>query len=131
MINNEVKLSFGRCEANGNFAEYFYNNFFASSPKIEPLFKNTDFNKQRILLRATVFLLVNSDVDNPKAKETLERIGHSHSRSKLNIAPELYELWLDSICKTVKDMDADWTSELEQSWRSQLRPGIDIITSYY
>ncbi len=27
----------------------------------------------------------------------------------LSIRPELYEVWLDSVCQTVKQMDPDWT----------------------
>ena len=65
------------------------------------------------------------------ARETLERIGESHGRSELDIRPDLYELWLDSVCQTVKLLDPEWTQALQLAWRDQLRPGISFITSHY
>ena len=131
MINYDVRHSFDRCETTGQFAEQFYEIFLNSSPEVERLFANTDFNKQRKLLRASVYVLVTRDIDDPKAKELLNRVGHSHSRSQLDIKPELYELWLESLCQTVKRMDPKWTPELEQAWCDQMRKGIDLITSLY
>ena len=95
------------------------------------MFSATNFEKQRKLLRSTVFIMVNRDISEPKAAETLERIGHSHSKTKLDIRPALYELWLDSLCATVKQLDPDWTEALEQDWRVQMRPGVSLITSLY
>ena len=43
----------------------------------------------------------------------------------------LYELWLDSICKTVKALDPDWTQSLEDHWRVRLRAGMQIIMAAY
>ncbi len=126
-----VRASFDRCEAAGNFAERFYGVFLNSSPEIGPLFAMTDFEKQRKLLRATVYIMVTRSVDDVQARETLESIGYSHGRTQLNIRPELYEVWLDSVCQTVKQMDPDWTPEVEREWRDRLRAGIDLITSLY
>ncbi len=131
MKNNELKESFDRCEAAGDFAETFYDIFLASSPAIAPFFAETNFVKQRNLLRATVYILVTRMPDDPQARETLERIGQSHARTQLNVRPELYELWLDSVCATVEKLDPQWTPELETAWRAQLRPGIEVITSMY
>ncbi len=131
MPNALVQESFERCEAAGDFAEKFYAVFLNASPKIAPHFAATDFEKQRKLLRATVYLLVTRDVDDPQAFAALERIGRSHSRSELNIRPALYDLWLDSVCSTATQLDPDWTPELEAAWREQLRPGIEAITALY
>ena len=126
-----VRASFDRCEAGGNFAETFYRVFLESSTEIAPLFAKTDFEKQRKLLRATVYIMVTRNVYDPHARETLEKIGHSHGRTQLDIRPELYELWLDSVCRTVEQLDPEWTSRTEQEWRDRLRPGIELITSMY
>ncbi len=126
-----VRASFDRCEAAGDFAEAFYEVFLNSSPEIAPLFAKTDFKKQRPLLRATVFIMVRSDVDDPTTREALERVGHSHAQSKLDIRPDLYDLWLDSVCETVKRMDPEWTPQVERAWRERMAPGIALITSLY
>ncbi len=131
MTNDHVRESFKRCEASGDFADRFYGIFLKKSPEIADLFADTDFKKQRTHLRASVFMLVTRDVEDPKAKELLERIGESHNRSNLNIRPELYETWLESLCETVKNMDPEWTDELEHSWRQQMQPGVALITSLY
>ena len=126
-----VRASFDRCEAEGDFAQRFYLTFLQRTHEIAPLFHHTDFKQQVRLLRASVYIMVTRHVDDPKAMETLERIGHSHARSKLNIRPELYELWLDSLCETVKGLDPEWSPELEQLWRDRMAPGIALITSLY
>ena len=131
MSTDDVRASFDRCEATGSFAEQFYDVFLNSSAEIAPLFAKTDFEKQRKLLRASVYVMITRNVDDPQARETLERIGGSHGRTQLNIRPELYELWLDSLCETLKRMDPEWTAELERAWRDHLRPGIELITSLY
>ncbi len=78
-----------------------------------------------------MYIMVTRSVDDVQARETLESIGYSHGRTQLNIRPELYEVWLDSVCQTVKQMDPDWTSKVEREWRDRLRAGIDLITSLY
>ena len=55
----------------------------------------------------------------------------SPAKSKLNIRPDLYDLWLDSVCETVKRMDPEWTPQVEQAWRERMAPGIALITSLY
>jgi len=131
MARSDIQRSFKRCEATGDFADTFYGIFLNTSPEVASMFSATDFEKQRKLLRGTVLIMVNRDISEPKAAEALERIGHSHSKTKLDIRPELYELWLDSLCATVMQLDPDWTEELEQDWRVQMRPGVSLITSLY
>ncbi len=52
----EVRTSFERCEATGDFADKFYAIFLNKSPKIPPLFAQTEFEKQRKLLRAPTWM---------------------------------------------------------------------------
>ena len=61
----------------------------------------------------------------------MDRIGESHGRSRLNVLPRLYELWLDSACQTLKAMDPEWTDELDEHWRLRLRAGMQIIMAAY
>ncbi len=130
-VGYEVRRSFERCEAAGNFAEKFYDVLLNSSPEIAPYFAQTDFQKQRQLLRASVYLMVSRDVSDPNMRAMMDRIGESHGRSRLNVLPRLYELWLDSICQTVKAMDPEWTDELDEHWRLRLRAGMQIIMAAY
>jgi len=131
MVNENVRDSFKRCESAGDFADTFYGIFLEKSPEIAELFANTDFKKQRTHLRSSVLLLVSRDINEPKAKHVIGSIGTSHSKANLNIRPELYDVWLESLCETVKQMDPEWSAELETGWRTQVQPGIDVITSMY
>lgn len=131
MPNPLVKESFDRCEATGDFAQTFYDIFLNASPEIAPLFANTNFDKQRRLLRGTVYILVTRTLDDPTARSTLEKIALSHNRDNLNIKPHLYDLWLDAVCQTVQQLDIQFTPDLEHAWREQLQHGIQFITSRY
>ena len=127
----EVKRSFARCEAAGDFAETFYTTFMNASPAIAPFFAQTEFGRQRQLLRDSVYLMVTHDVSKPEMRALLDKLGQVHSRAGRDIAPKLYELWLDSICATVKQLDPEWTQSLEDLWRVRLRAGMQIIMAAY
>ena len=127
----DVRSSFDRCEANGNFAETFYNNFLNSSPEIAPYFAATDFEKQRKVLRQSVYMMVTSDVEDPGMRDMLGNLARIHSRAWRDIHPKLYELWLDGICKAASTLDPEWSEELERKWRARLRDGMQIIMAAY
>ena len=83
----EVKRSFARCEAAGDFAETFYTTFMNASPAIAPFFAQTEFGRQRQLLRDSVYLMVTQDVSDPEMRALLDKLGNLHSRAGRNIAP--------------------------------------------
>ena len=126
-----VHESFDRCGESEAFYDTFYEVFLGKSPEIPPLFANTDFKKQKLLLKATVGIMVRNRIDDERARHSLERVAETHSRKGLNIRPDLYELWLDSLCETVRHHDRAFTSELEQQWRHRMREGIDFIVARY
>lgn len=129
--DDEVVASFVRCEITGDIGERFYTLFLNASPEIARHFEQTDFAKQRKLLRGSVYTMVTRDPRDEKARETLQRIGETHGRTKLDVPPRLYDVWLDCLCETVKGMDPEWTAELEQQWRIRMRAGIQVITAAY
>ena len=126
-----VRGSLERCEANDSFAEVFYNTFLSVSAEIAPYFASTDFERQRTLLRDTVYTMVSHQVTEPEMRELLERLGEAHNRNNRNVLPVLYELWLDSICETVKALDPEWGDDLDRQWRARLRPGMQVIMAAY
>ncbi len=126
-----VRRSLERCEAAGDFSEAFYRIFLTSSPEIAPHFAETDFRRQREVLRDSVHLLVTEDVAGKQVRDLLERLGSVHGREGRNIPPRLYEFWLDSICETVSRLDPEWNDDLERKWRVRLRAGMQIIMAAY
>ncbi len=126
---DRVMQSYGRCCASPDFFDKFYNNFLASSPSIRERFVNTDMRSQKDLLRSGIMNLVLYARGMSDAK--LRHLGQSHSRSALNIHPDLYGLWLESLLQTVKEHDLKVTTEDLVAWREVLEDGISLIKSYY
>ncbi len=126
-----VRASFERCELNGDFAEFFYDAFLNSSAEIASHFAQTEFERQRKVLRDSVHVMVTRDVADAAMRVMLDRLGKAHGRAGRNIRPVLYELWLDSICQAVKALDPQWSKSLERMWRVRLRPGMQIIMAAY
>ena len=129
--DDDVRRSFERCEANGDFAETFYRNFLASSSDVPAYFAQTDFQRQRKVLRDSVHLMVTEDVASVEMRKLLDHLGIAHGRTGRNIRPELYEHWLDSVCATVTHLDPLWNDELEREWRVRLRAGMQIVMAAY
>jgi hemoglobin-like flavoprotein len=126
-----IKASFERCDDSGVFSDTFYDIFMSKSDDIKSLFANTDFTKQKKLLRATVKVLVSKNYEDANTKKILEDIGRTHNRAGYNIKPRYYALWLDSLCETVARLDAEYSDELEALWRKQLQTSIDFIIEKY
>ena len=126
-----VRRSLERCEENGDFGQAFYDVFLGSSAAIAPYFTDTDFERQRRVLRESVHMMVTKDVADPYMRDALEKLGKAHDRHGRNVLPSLYELWLDSICEAVRALDPRCDEQLEREWRVRLRPGIQIIMAAY
>lgn len=126
-----VLASYHRCEGSGGFFDTFYDIFFAKSSDIPPKFANTNMEKQRQILGASLVWMLRFGRDDPIAKHEVEKLGETHSRDGHDIQPELYASWLDALCESVQQHDPEYTSELEAQWREIMQPGIDLIVSRY
>ncbi len=126
---NLVMQSYGRCCASPAFFDDFYRHFLASSPLIREKFTNTDMSGQKQLLRQGILNLVMHARGLPDTK--LRALGESHSRQRLDIRPELYDLWLDALLRTVGEHDKACDADVRQAWREVLNKGIAVIKAGY
>lgn len=126
---NRVMQSYGRCCASDGFFDDFYASFLASSPAVQAKFVKTDMAAQKHLLRAGILNLVMFARGMPDTK--LRALGKSHSREHLDIRPELYDLWLAALLKTIGQHDKQLESEDIEAWRTVLNKGIDVIKAHY
>ncbi|MDT3722175.1 globin domain-containing protein [Pseudomonas oryzihabitans] len=124
-----VMLSYGRCCASPAFFDDFYQCFLASSPRVREKFAHTDMAAQRLLLRQGIMNLVLVARGLPATK--LRQLGESHSRARLDIGPELYELWVACLLATLAQHDAEFSPALRQEWRDVLEAGIAVMHSHY
>lgn len=128
-----VRNSFGRCCMQEAFWDAFYGHFTRSSPEIGQMFRDTDLEKQKILLRESINFVI-MYAKNPEsglAKNKIEQVGGIHSRGKINVRPELYPLWENSLMNTIKEFDPQFDPKLEKNWHNVLKPALDRMISLY
>ena len=126
-----VESSYDRCLNDAGFFDTFYELFLVKSEEIPPLFANTDFEKQKQMIRLSVRMMIRLGEGRPETRQAIEKLGELHSSRNLNIRLELYQLWLDVLCECVERYDPDYTPELEGKWRDTMKPGIDLMIAMY
>jgi len=123
--------SLRRCSADARFMDRFYEGFLASSPKVREKFANTDFvgQKRAVLASLHMILLAAQAPENPDRH--LREVAERHSSGQLAIGAELYDLWLDSLLATVREVDPAFGPEVEQAWEDVMAIGIRYLVSRY
>ena len=61
----------------------------------------------------------------------LPRLAELHSRSQLDIRPELYDQWLDCLVEAAGRHDPSFSPGVERAWRETLAVGIALMRSRY
>ncbi len=130
MIHN-VHGSLNRCLANDSFISIFYDVFMEADDDIRQMFANTDFTKQKKLLRKALLSAITFAAGGDVARERLEKIRVSHNRAHMNVRPEFYPIWVDSLIKAVAVCDLTYDAKLDAEWRAVLQPTIDFIVGGY
>jgi hemoglobin-like flavoprotein len=123
--------SYHRCEAAGGLFDTFYDIFFAKSPEIPPKFAETDMERQKQDVMASVLIALRLAAGDAVARQYIWQLGESHSRRGHGIRPEMYELWLDALCEAIRKHDPLYTTALEENWRKAMRPAIELMIAAY
>lgn len=126
-----VNDSLERCTPQADFFERFYWRFRASSDEVAARFAGTDSKAQARALRTAFLLLLQAVAGDPSAWQQLELRAVRHDRRHLDIKPELYGLWTDSLLATVRDFDGRADERTEQAWRRVVQQAIDFMTARY
>lgn len=124
-----VMQSYGRCCRSTGFFDTFYRIFLASSPDVRAKFANTNMQAQQLLLRQGIMNVVLYARGMPDTK--LRALGCSHSRKAMDIRPELYTLWTDSLLKTIREHDAEADTDTLNAWLTVINQGISVILEEY
>lgn len=111
------------------FFDSFHSIFKNSHPDVAPMFARMDFTKQNELLRVALGIMLMIDHAGDAAKQILTKIRESHSRNRLNIRPELYDCWVDSLMRACAQHDPEFSAETQTAWREVLQKRIDYIRS--
>ena len=94
-------------------ADRFYEIFLDADPRIRPLFKDTDFTRQKGLLIEGIFVLIQYANGKTVGEMAIERLGETHSKSRMNIPPDLYPIWLKCMLQTLAEKDPEFSPALE------------------
>ena len=131
-ILEQFEDSLRRCNSDPDFLDGFYERFLRSSPKVREKFVGTDFIRQKRMLQASLqILLVAAQDDGKRPTPHLDDVAARHSASQMAIGAELYDLWLDSLLATVREVDPGWSPAVEQAWESVMMVGITYLISRY
>ena len=63
--------------------------------------------------------------------DILDQIGAQHSKRVLNIEPQMYDDWLDSLVETVRAFDPKFYDDVELAWRMSMAAGIAFMRFHY
>lgn len=106
----------------------FYERFVTSDPRIGPYFLSTDFKKQKNLLKDGVGRALSFASGDSNSVSFVENLSVTHNRSHMNILPELYPFWLNSLLETLAETDPKWSRSLENEWREALQKTINLMS---
>jgi hemoglobin-like flavoprotein len=121
--------SYSRCLRSPRFFQSFYDRLLASDPVVPPMFAETEFPKQYKLLQHGLGLLLS--YANRTDDTLLERIAARHSSSRIDVPPTMYDLFVDALLATVREIDPKCSPEIEDAWREALEPGLSFMKSRY
>lgn len=123
--------SLERCASSDGFIAAFYERFLATSDEVRELFQHTDFDRQRQLLLKSLRLIAAATAGSVEGLQELHERAESHDHHHLNIKPELYEFWRESLVETAEKFDEKWNGEIHDAWEAVLGHAISYMTRRY
>lgn len=132
LVEDVVRPSFERCMASSTeFFDDFYSELSDKAPGIGAMFAAVDMLEQNRLIRKGVTHLIDYAAGNAQAAAELQRIGTSHDQNGLNVQPELYPVWVDTLIDTIRHHDSRSDDAIDAAWRVVVRGGIDLMVARY
>jgi hemoglobin-like flavoprotein len=120
--------SLRRC-ASEAFFQAFYKRLLSLDAATRAKFAKTDFDRQNKLLQHGLGLLFTfAKRRNPAL---LERIATRHARHDLDVPPQDYAHFTESLLLTVREFDPEHSAEVEEAWRRAIAPGIACMKAQY
>jgi hemoglobin-like flavoprotein len=123
--------SLDRCNADPGFIGRFYDRLLAASPESAAKFNGVDMERQKRMLRASLYMCLSAAHGRQAGKDHLEQIAQVHGRAGRDVRPQLYDVWLEALVQTVRESDPGVTPAVESAWRAIMGPGIEFMKSRY
>ncbi|MDQ6968728.1 MAG: globin [Mariprofundaceae bacterium] len=110
----------------------FYTRLMDADEEIRKKFETVDMTEQASLLsHAIVMSFLFVDKNQQVAKKCIDNVRKTHAQHNLNIAPELYDTWLECLLETVALCDPHANDELLNDWRHVMSVAINHIREGY
>src|SRR3989304_6997408 len=77
-----VTASYHRCRASAGFFDTFYECFPARSEEVAEKFRQTDFTRQKLMLRESLISMLLFNLGTGSARAELEQLAKRHSRDR-------------------------------------------------
>ena len=120
---------FGTALGENPFAKTMYGQFLGH-PEIAAKFAQGDPGKPMEMLRVSVTLAA-SYYFNRKPDHLLVQFATMHNHSHLDIEPQLYRHWLESVLLAVEAHDPEYTEHVREAWRRILTPAVEFMQAQY
>jgi len=129
---DDLHQSYGRCLQSGPFIDRFYDIFLKSHPDVASAFANTDFDRQRRLLRRTLTNSIMFAAGSSIVTQEVDTMAEVHSqRGKAPVPPHLYGHWVQSLIAAIREHDPQITPALESRWEKAMGRIVGHFTSRY
>lgn len=122
--------SYSRISNKSEFYDDFYGGLIQNVEIFEH-FRGVSEARRSFFLKTSLPTLVMSAIGSRVAKKRMNSLAEKHARSQLNVDPELYEFWHDTLMALLPKYDDELDEELELLWSSAIRKGIKIFTDAY
>lgn len=125
-----VLESFARARRSG-LGQAFYGFLLDVSEEIRTKFQHTDLERQVSLFEHGVLMLIKYGQDDAVGQMAIERLGRLHAPDRLDIDPELYDVWLSCLVHAVRTLDPRCDDRLADAWVDAVRPGLLRMRALY
>jgi hemoglobin-like flavoprotein len=126
----EVVQSLQRARDHG-LGKRFYERLLSADPRIRRLFAGANFERQRELFEHGVHMLIKFARGDRVGAMALERLGRFHDAQHLDVPPDLYAIWIRCLLETLREVDPEYTEDLDACWREAIQPGIDKMKAMH
>ena len=126
LFSTDVVGIIGEDPATDAFFVAFYR-LFLSDKNVSKFFANSDMAHQVDMLKRSLFQLTSCWVLGRPSSE-LVRLAELHR--KLNISPDLLDIWLEALLETIAAADPEYDEATRLAWCWALAPGIFYMKSF-
>lgn len=124
---SSVTASARRCLAAPAFHGVFFDDLARRAPGAVALFAGADERILRNFLRNAITLLLMDAAGSPNAADRLDYVRTHHGPDALNVRPEWFAHWVESLMHSVRGVDPEYSAALEASWRRVIAAGVQKV----